>query len=493
MIDIQKAFYGGRQPDFSQLYGGQIKELEGNLSDITRYDNYSDAMKDLEPFTAYHDNLNKINTIKTKLNNIDLTKIPQQKDEQTPVINQDYFEMLPEDQWPDEIKNWHKYTEDLKDDKGNYKKQPATFDEYLQTLGIRDKFAKAHPNAYKTVSTKRDLTDDELKAEYYHAAGLSPEDAQFYEQYGDKISKKDEDEKLQTLITNYLPLLQSSGSMGDSYAKSFQQQVINKSVDEPALTKYEVKVDEKNGDIIYVDPQNPGKYKVIKYADVKKPDEDGKQDWDYNYDEQGNPYWGVWKKDANGQYKFERVADFTNGDKEKLANDKAAFDKKMAGPQHVGRHSAGRKITVKEQFSKMTPDELKAITPDNLKGKDLDYLKNLKDNRSMLSEETGAALDDLLSGKGSTSITKHGPDNWANREGSNQMSLDRENKKQEIRNDGTDEETQSMNNIDDAIGQIIKAWGRDDLTSEEWSKQLSEFNFTAFEKELLKELYGIDL
>lgn len=458
---------------FWDKYSGAINNLIGNISDITRYNNYVEAADKLREFKDRYDRMNKVNSIKRKLMQTDSSLLPQYSEEEKPVINNTWLEYLPADQYPDEVKNWADYVDMIKDDKT---KTIPGLDEYLTTLGIKEDFAKRYPQSFTNVKQQIPLTQDELEQKYYEMAGLTPEDVAFYKQYMNE-NLDEHNRGLKQFITDVAGGLRSMGSAGDMYLQALTGQSGMLQIPEIQPTKYTVIHDVKNGNLIYINPLDPNDRKIVKYANTDKLPTD--EDWEIFEDADGNPYWGerVFK---DGKWKIEKRDDLNKKESEdyeiyKQKRDKTGvYQYKKTGRGRFGTGSKGVDYSKWEQskFGEITSADLDKMKPYDL--------INLQKYQFFLNEDVRDKLVDILTGI----------------ESGNDIDV------KDAYSGTPDPETgydDAQANVNVWISEITGMWGRNDLTKDEWRSEIGKhwgrFNYIeqAIIEEMFKDQFGEEL
>src|SRR3990167_882873 len=247
---------------------GKLSDLAGGVSDITRFGNYQEALEDLEKLRDKEQKLKRVADLSKRLNSFDRSKIPQTREEEVDELNLDYFDMLSPEEMPKELTDYENYVKYAQGEG----KEPASFDEYLGTLGKRESFMLERPTAYKKGKKQVPLTKEEQEEAWFTQAGLSPGDVSFFKEY-EKESIGDYNKSLDEYYLEHGPRLRSMGSMGNTYEEDLKNRLSGMQLQEPEATKYSVTVDEKSGNLIYYNPLNPNDYRVVKYGEgVKKPE-----------------------------------------------------------------------------------------------------------------------------------------------------------------------------------------------------------------------------
>jgi hypothetical protein len=382
----------GESQDFWSKYAGPINELQGNVSDITRYDNYEKAVNELKQYKQQFDDLNRVGTLRQKLAQTTGAELPEFREEDISVPNVDYFDMLPEEQIPQELRDYTDYMDRYTDPKTKEYTKEVTFDDYLTTLGKKEEFLKNYPNAFKTGKKQVPMTKEELEQARYKMAGFTDEDTEFFTQNAGKEGEvADFNKILENLALKYGPMLRSSGSMGNQYEEQFGKELQSMLLQEPEKTKFETYVDKESGEVVYFDPYNPLNVHSVKYANKEKPPTT--KNWKVFEDSEGNPYHGEWVY-QNGEWVIEKKAELNKKEMEDYSSYKDKRDKTgVYTPTGRRGYTGSSKNT---DFSKWTPEKLKSLSKEDLLKFTAGELKGISDYRSYLDEEVSDELADLI-------------------------------------------------------------------------------------------------
>lgn len=458
-------------PNFWDKYDKDINELAGNISNITRFDNYQEAYDDLQKYKDEEDQFNRVGELRRKLKSVDRSQIPQYRDEDTPQLNSDYFEMLPPDKLPPELDDYEKYAKFIEEQK-DPNKQVKSFDDYLSTLGIKDAFMQTYPGAYKVGKKQVPLTEEEQEEAMFKQAGLSPEDAAFFKEYENK-SVKPHNKALDQFMLQYGPQLRSMGSMGNTYEDELKKQVEGLKLDETAPVKYDVSVDEKSGNIVYTNPLDPNDRQIVKYANVEKPPTT--KEWDIFEDENGKPYYGerVFK---NGKWSVEYRDELNKKEVDDYSVYKQKRDKEGIYAPKVGstgrRHSSGRQDKITDSEAR---DIIAYESADENQKAEYRRIAELTNNKQMLAEF------DKIDNGGST-----------NNSGNNDYSVDLDGAdeyEKQLYDGANEDQKAALQGVEKWFAGTIKAWGRADLTPDEWRNEIGQEAWNDLEFEIVKELF----
>lgn len=469
-------------PNFWDKYQGERDKLAGNISDITRFGNYQEALDDLQKLRDDEQQLRRVGDLRRKLKSVDKNVLPRFREEDTPELNPDYFEMLqgtsPEN-LPPEISNYDNYAKFIEEQK-DPNKTVKTFDEYLTTMGVKDAFMQGNPGAYRTGKKQVPLTQEEIDQEYYKQAGLSPEDVQFFNEYKDK-NIGTHNKALEQFMLEHGPSLRSSGSMGNTYEEDLKKQLSSMMLEEPAPTKYEIKIDEKSGNIIYFNPQDPNDRQVVKYANPeKKPEKNTISKYQQMTLEEAMNLPEGEIEDAIF-YFSEDVRNALKSQFPVLQNieDKAfktGIYQSKTGSSRRYRGGSSKSI----DFGKWNPEKFKELTPDELAKFTAGELKALGNYSNYLSSDVQSALDSLLDGG---TYQSPGSDN-------NDGAIDEVGDvMNEYTKDANDEQKEAVNNVNKWFEATMKAWGRNDLTADQWREEALQEPWSDIEFGIVQDLF----
>lgn len=255
-------------PDIFDLYAPQVQKLIGNIDDVVSINDFDKAMEKLNKLKQFKSDVDRFNKLKNKFFAVDKSKIPTTRDIDEEGINPDYFDILPDEMIPQQLKEYKMYQDRLKGEDGKLIKEPVSFNDYLkQVPGFYDDLKVKHPGAFTVNKKQVPLTDEEMQAEYNKLTGLSDEDIQFYMANKDVFTPSENNRYLEELIRQETPNLVSRGNLGNTLAERFQNEAMMNALN-TKQPEYKYHFD-NNGNMIYFDPTDPTNYNVVKYGKGK--------------------------------------------------------------------------------------------------------------------------------------------------------------------------------------------------------------------------------
>lgn len=478
--------------EIQQRYGTDLNQAIGYGEDIQRFGTFKEANQFLEGVKQKREQVEKFGNIMNKLNYIDWNNVPVQKQVEEVGINEQHPDFInPENSQNPAIKGWYEYKKKFEetDDQGNKKVQgtPLGFMEYLSYY---PELQGQIPEQYFTKSAKNvDMTPDEYKLAALKSAGLSDEEIAFYEQNKQTIDSVDNyNKQVKSYLNGIIPTIKSRfGTMGDIYGQQLESTANDMLIPQSTPIKNQWKIEYKDGKIIKVN-NSTGTYSVTDIEGTKKSDP---KNWGVFIDEDGSvtgkkgePFWGERTQGKDGQYKIE-YRDVLN--KQERDDWQADNDKRDKTGVYTPKTNTGRRTRTgsKKKFSvsNMDASEMKKIKPSDIgtKYKTIEELEELEKNGEWLTEETRDAIAAYKDqGEVKEIETKNdnmGKDSYAY------------NIKEDIYKGADDEEKVALQSVQSWFDNTIKAWGRNDLTADQWREEISQEQWTDLEFEIIKDLF----
>lgn len=504
---------GGITDQLFDQYGNDIEQGQGILSDWKAADNYETARKELNDIAQGKAYSKRFSDLSNRINMFtmsgDLDKVPMHKTEDRIGINPDHPDFLPLYDRSIEAKNpvVKEYLDYFDNASKIPDKKPLQFTEYLDHYPQLKELMT--PQHFKNTPVEIPMTDKEFDIASYHAAGFNDDDIDFLKkamQNKDALSEDDYNNKIKKMVYGAYPYLMSKGSKGDVYAKMLGLQGEDAKIVPQKKDKNEYQFLIKDGKLIRGD-KNTGKYSVDD-IDPNADDTDPK-DWkvftDENgdYGEPGSQFLGERVKQKDGSYKIV----FRDKLNKRELDDETAREHKRdrtdeyapTGRNNGTRRRRGPSSKKETKFNTWKPEDFKKLKTTDLDSYDIGELNKLKDYKKLLPKDVQDALKTKL--KGQMSSDDNTGDNTGDNSGTKKGNLKNQKGMGEYeRNhlEGANEnEKTAMNNVNGWIKDTIKQWGRNNLTADEWKKEIYDENWDDTEWEIIKQYYkdkfGTDL
>jgi len=230
---------------------------------------------------------------------------------------------------------------------------------------------------------------------------------------------------------------------------------------------YQIEVDKESGTATYINKNNPGDIKTVKYGDpkVKKPGEPKFNPNLIDKDEEGKLFYYAMVYDPeSGTTKKVNVGYLSDFESQ---NYQTALDKKQkTGSSRNRSRSSSKKTTF--DAGKIPPSKLGSMTPDDIADMSTDELTSLWENKNLLSPNTRGAIAEKLKKEDLTADdTPDGPMGPEEPD----LALGLQDAMDET--DDYDEKT-AMRNVDNFFDSVVKDWGRADLTPNQWRDEIDQ-------------------
>jgi len=475
----------GAFDEFITKHGTDLDEALGNVEDNRiRTSTFEEAMKQLDEKQQDKTNTKRYWDIVNRMGSIDYATLPTTKKSSYVDFDPEHPDFqLPDKSSNEAIKQYNAYlqafSETNDDGTPKYSGKALNMKDYFEKYpSLKEYLDEGH---FKTFEKEEEISTDELRDAAYQSAGLTPDDVAFYDERKNKIETINAyNQKIKRMVAGMYPrLVSKKGKVGDFYAKMFGQTADEMQLNQPEPVKQKVKYEYKDGKLIAIN-ENTGSVKV---TDVEKKPKTKMSDWEIFTDEDGSktgtvgtPFLGERVPQEDGSYKIvyrdklnaQELKEFNR--KEETADNRLEKSNKLPGRKRLGSNGPKHR-----DFGNMTPEEIKKLSVTDINNMDVTELNTLKgDNyKGLLSDEQKNAIKSRLKNEEDSPVNE------------------RDDKRGELY--GDDRTQIYIKNIDGAIAEIIKSWGRDDLTVEEWTDQLSKYQFSPEEKEILNDVYGISL
>lgn len=480
-------------PDFLDQYTPQIKELIGNIDDVYSLDDFDKAMEKFGAIKQYKQDVQRFGQLKNKYLGVDLNSIPMDREVDTETINPDYLNLLPEDMMPSSVKEYTAYQDRLKGEDGNFTQQPIAFDEYIKTIpGYYDDLKTNHPGAFKTVKQKQALTDEELQQAYDLATGMTPEEIKWYKENEGKFTPQQANEVLMQMISQTAPTLQSSGSLGNTLSERYKNEGMMQMLNDKK-TEYKTHFD-NNGNMIYFDPTDPTKFKVVQYGKGKSEFTDDINKVGYRIVEKDGKY--VYQFPSEGGWvdsKLEATPEqydaynTTLTDKGLSYEDKREINSSFKTTRTPRRRKVGSNNV---NFGNFKPGDFSKMTIESLDKLSVGDLSELKKYKKYLPNDVKREFEKRIQ-SGSLDTEDSMDDNTNTNSQSFQYAgeLLPANDRKELYDGANEDEKQALANVESFFNDVVTAWGRNDLTPEEWRNQIGQQEWTDLEYAIVKNLF----
>lgn len=367
----------GALDKFLGLYGGDVQELLGNVSDLHVTDNYREAMDKLNSMDAEKERVAKFYDMYNRLQGVDDNMVPKEREIEEQSFNYDDPRMYQSD---NELnKRYADYVENYK--KVNPDKEVMAFDKYVEAIpGLKDQLSVE--GYYKTGKTKQSLTPEERQAEKYRLAGFEEQDIADYEQMlNEKLNQDDYNRKLQNLVYKYYPMLTSQGSKKDQMAKLFEKQAGEKVLSIKQGQNGEWKFEIEGGNVIKYNPKT-GQYSV---STLGKQEKETTKGWDIFEDANGNPYWGE-RVNKDGKWGIEFRSELDPAEKRDYEQNLQIKSNKLEKSGRQPRGSRGPRGRVDKITSNEADEIMKYDDADNLTKAEMRQKAELMGNKQVLAE-----------------------------------------------------------------------------------------------------------
>ena len=341
---------------------------------------------------------------------------------------------------------------------------------------------------------------DELKKDIYKKANLSEEDINFYSQYKPPFVEEYNKSLYDIVYQNY-PKLQSRGSLGNTLAENFSGRLLNKLLKDSEPVKK--KVDFHDGyKWIFDEYGNELSREKIEKNEDKKFNLSGDAQIIAIPDENGNLRYGFFEPDPNANdygnqgWKFTGIVP-TQDQIDEFTETGKYEKKKTGGTGRGGRRGSGPKSedTGQSQFEKDSVAKLKEFARLKSESASSGWDKFSKDvDQYGLEKESAEAKKyfelekDLQSRFPGMDVHSLANDIYKEdfKKGKNKKT---EAQYLEERVAEEEEYNTANQNVEDFWKSVTDAWGRSDLTAEQWADEILQEDWSDMERKVLKNKY----
>jgi len=250
--------YSKKMPDkfteiVTQAYRPWIENMFGNFSDIAAKNNYRDTMAEMHSLSQERDNIFRYRDISRRLavnpltdNDIYNTNLGFDSEEiskSEPSILENTTAYKDFQTYLNQISEQNKQEEES----GSTKTTPMQFADFVMknSAHTQELYNLKYIKPIKTLKPDEELLNTKLKK-----AGITPEDYQFYNDYGPKYNPAGHNQRYINLLNEREPGLISTGPLGSSLAQNFERMVKANLINTDPT---KVKTDIKDGYILQTD------------------------------------------------------------------------------------------------------------------------------------------------------------------------------------------------------------------------------------------------
>jgi hypothetical protein len=249
--------------DLFEKYKAPIESFIGAVRNKVSFDSYEDAMDHINELKTYKDSVRKVQDITDKLTSVDLNNVPLTKPVDKEVIDPNWMNYYTKEELQNvkPLSNYLAYSEE----QSKNGKDILSMDDYLKNRpDLYNELKTTHGNIFKKQTDQQPMSNDELTAEYYRQAGLKPEDVKWYLENKGKYTATQYNERINDLVTKYVPYFINRGQEGQNYASLLSTEGGNMLI-KPKAYKFE-KIGQ---DLFRIDPET-GTAKIIAKGDGKE-------------------------------------------------------------------------------------------------------------------------------------------------------------------------------------------------------------------------------
>lgn len=481
-------------PDVFDQYTPQLKELIGNIDDVYTLDDFDKAMEKFGAIKQYKNDVQRFQQLQNKFSSVNPDNIPLDKEIDVETFNPDYINMLPDEKLPESVKEYVNYQDRLRGEDGNFKQQPLSFDEYVKAIpGYYEDLKTNHPGAFMTTKKKQPLTDEELMQAYNNATGLSPEDIAWYKENQGKFTPQQANDVLMQMISQTAPTLGSTGKLGNQLAERFTNEGMMQMLNDKK-TEYKTHFD-NNGNMIYFDPTDPTKYKVVQYGK-------GKSEFTDDINKVG---YRIVEKDGRYVYQFPSEGGWVDSKLEATPEQFDAYvthlkdaglsyeDKKEINSSFKTTNPRRRRKTGSNNvnFGNYKPGDFGKMTIESLDKLSVGDLNELKKYKKYLPNDVKREFEKRISSGSLDDGTEEPTDDFNDGNRSYQYAgeLLPKQDRDELYKGADEDRKQALANVESFFNQVVSDWGRDTLTPEDWQKEIGEQEWTDLEYSIVQTLY----
>lgn len=376
--------------DFKPL----LKDVFGNLENLIAKNNYTDALRVLK--NKYEEPYNKEQRYRKVLDSLrSVSLVDNDYYNTTKGIDYDNPEILKSNayqQYLDKYLTPYREKLDKPQAEGQTTPPQLTFEQYI----AQDPVLQNEITSKFLKENKELLSDEDITNLKFQKAGLNPDDIEFFKSYK-PINVGEHNKRLSSLLLDNYPYLISSGSSGDSYAKLFGSALQDFSLPELKNRNYEIRVDEKSGNVLFIDPETGSvikkPYMIPSEQKEKKPFSFGSEEEIIAYTtEDGQIRYGIFKPNPSKSDGGNKGWEYTGVDA--TPNQVEEFTK--TGIFAPKRRSYNRRVRTGPAFNvdKLTKDEIGGITANDIRKMSVANRKKLFRYEDYLTESARKALND---------------------------------------------------------------------------------------------------
>ena len=254
--------------DFIESVQPSVESFIGAVRNKVTFDSLKDVLGHLNEIKTYRDSVNKIGDIVWRMNTVDKNDIPRTKEQVTEHVDPDFAKYYSPEEL-DAIPGIKEYTQYSKSQKDK-NEDIESLESYLSHRP--DLYKQLHDNdsykhLWKQESTQVPVNNDELKANWLLAAGISPDEYKWFLDNKDKYSATKLQSQLHDIEMETVPYFLGRGEEGKQYAGLLSSEIAE--LGKTQAPKFHL---EKLGDDLYrVDDLTGGATKIATGTGKEKP------------------------------------------------------------------------------------------------------------------------------------------------------------------------------------------------------------------------------